>query len=72
MKLPNEDQLVCGTCHPEELTDADRQEVNDFRRFLAMASMAPRIHGRIYFDPFWFRYTTGETPAPPLLGEFYD
>lgn len=62
----------CGTCHPERLSEHDRQEVNDFRRYLALAGdpngqLRPILaHPRAYA---WLDYTYGRAPAPPEMWE---
>lgn len=67
-------ETVCGNAHPELLTEHDRQEIRDFRRFLQSewSDMNNYKTHVTLIDPFWHRYMTGEAPAPPLLGEFYD
>ena len=64
----------CANCHSERLTDADRQEINDFMRFLALVGGGPsqisleeiRNHPR---GEVWLGYVLGKNPAPPEMWE---
>ena len=56
----------------ERLTERDKQEVRDFKRFLALAGgpedrLEPILaHPRSYA---WLWYVRGEAPAPPAMWE---